>query len=170
MSADPVRSHAGTDVAEALAADRGRRVELAAWAHGSLGLSSTDIEDVLQETYIELLRYPAPIHNPEGFTFRVFQARCCKLHRHRQARPDTSATNVGLDCLQAPAQAIDERLAVEQGMARLTPRCRRLILAYYFEGKMPRETVREVGLSSAKVVSEITSRCLRRLRGWLQGR
>ena len=170
MDADPGRPRTGAEVAEALAADRGRRDELSTWARISLGLASDDIEDMLQETYIELLRYPSPIHNPNGFVFKVFQARCCRLHRYRRCRPDAAASDEELEEVGAPELPADHRLLVAEAMRRLTPRCRQLILAYYFDGKQPREIVRESGLASAKVVSAITGRCLRRLREWLLGR
>ncbi len=170
MNEESARTQTGADVAEALALDPERRNALASWARGSLGLHQADVDDVLQDTYIELLRYPSAIFQPEGFAFHVFKARCWKLLRHRRSRPDSRSTDGGLRELQAPELPADDRVLVEQGLARLTSRCRHLILAYYFEGKMPRETVHEVGLASPKVVSELTSRCLRRLRQWLQGR
>ncbi len=170
MSGNSERPQNGPDVAQVLAADGNQRRALAAWARSALGLCGPDVEDVLQETYVELLQYPSAIYNPEGFVFQVFRARCSKLRRRRRARPDMAGTDERLADLSAPPARVEERLLLEQGLAQLTPRCRQLILAYYFEGKMPRETAPTVDLASAKVVSEITSRCLRRLRKWLQGR
>lgn len=132
-----------------------------------MGLSANDIEDVLQETYVELLRYTAPIHNPDGFAFRVFQTRCCHLHRYRRRRPDTTATEEPLESLAAVEAPAESRVLLAEALRRLTPRCRQLILAFYIDGRKPRETVVGSGLSSARIVSAITSRCLRRLRKWL---
>jgi len=73
------------EVAQAVVLDGEQRSKLIAYARARFGLAPEDAEDLLQETALELLRQHTIVHNPLGFTFRVFHRRCCRFIRRRQA-------------------------------------------------------------------------------------
>src|SRR5439155_19439998 len=66
------------EVALAVVLDREQRSKLVAYARARFGIGREDAEDLLQETALELLRQHTIVHNPRGFTFRVFHRRCCR--------------------------------------------------------------------------------------------
>jgi len=122
-------SHA---VAQAVVLDGEQRSKLVAYARARFGIAPEDAEDLLQETALELLRQHTIVHNPRGFTFRVFHRRCC---RHILETVSSS--------------------------------CRRILLAYYMEGRSLKETAEAIPTPYPGVWNTI-NRCLRRLRACLE--
>lgn len=170
MDVVPELPKASVEVAEALMADPARRHRLCAYARVRFGIDEEDAEDVLQDTAMDVMRASGPILRPDGFVFQVFHAKCCRHLRRRTARPavvalaDTRATVV----LQAPeAPGSEEVLALRQGLARISSRCRMLLRAYYMEGKSLRETADEMSVTG-KSVWNLINRCLLRLRQCLE--
>jgi RNA polymerase sigma factor (sigma-70 family) len=170
MEVVPEPPKASVEVAEALMADREQRRRLCAYARVKFGIDREDAEDVLQETAIDVMRAVGPILRPEGFVFKVFRAKCCgHLSRLPARRAVVALADAhGTVLAQAPdGLGSDEILALRQGLARISAKCRQLLRAHYIEGKSLRETGDEMSLAGSGVWNLI-NRCLRRLKQCLQ--
>jgi RNA polymerase sigma factor (sigma-70 family) len=166
----PEQPTASAEVAEALMADREQRRRLSTYARVRFGIVEEDVEDVLQETALDVMRTAGPILRPDGFVFQVFHAKCCRHLRGRTARRAVLALadahgTVHLSVPVGPGS--EELLALKQGLARISSRCRRLLRAHYLEGKSLRETADEMSVAGSGVWNLI-NRCLRRLKQCLQ--
>ena len=152
-------------IAEAILLDRTRRSKLFAFARSRFGIGSDDAEDLLQETAFELLRHRGYVHSPDGFVFTVFRARCARFVRgaqnHRQVFED-EAEEIDARDPRLP-DGVDRRLALREALAEISASCRRLLAAYYIEGRSLREAARVMSLQYSSVAKTI-SRCLKKLR------
>ena len=165
METEP-RFPTSRDVAEALLLDAGQRSKLLAYAGARFGLALEDAEDVLQDTALELLRQRTIVRNPRGFVFSVFHGRCCDfLESRRRSRRLLPNSLIGTAPVTGPApdETIDDRLALRQVFGEVSTSCRRLLLAYYVEGRSLREAASAIALAYSGVWKTMT-RCLRRLR------
>lgn len=163
MEPRPLRS--SRQVAEAVLQDASVRERLTAYAATRFGIERIDAEDLLQETAFELLRHENQVRRPEAFVFFVFRTRCAHLIRGSDAR--RRAVSRLREEMEAPGLTempdLDVRIALREGLARLSPKCRRLLAAHYRDGTSLRDAARLVGLSRASMGKTI-SRCLQRLR------
>ena len=155
---------------EGVLLDREQRSRLVAYAHARFGLDGDTAEDLLQETAIELLRLRTLVRSPRGFVFTVFHARCCRYLRHAQAErrmfsgsESTVAEGVSgaTDC-----EEIDSRLLVQRALGEISASCRKLLNAYYMEGRSLRESAETMALAYSGVWKTI-NRCLKKLRACL---
>jgi RNA polymerase sigma factor (sigma-70 family) len=170
MDVVPERPKAGVEVAEALLADREQRRRLWAYARGKFGIADEDVEDLLQETAMQVMRAAGPIRRPEGFVFEVFHAHCYRELKGRSTRPAEVALAEGHrtaipSAPEGPPR--EDLLALRQGLSRISPRCRKLLRAHYLEGKTFRELVDEMAIASGSIWF-IINRCLRRLKRCLE--
>jgi len=170
MDEVPEQPRASVEVAEALMANREQRRRLSTYARVRFGIVEEDAEDVLQETVMDVIRAAGPILRPDGFIFQVFHAKCCRHLRRRTGRRAVQALvdahgTVHLSAPDGPGS--EDLLALKQGLARISSRCRALLRAYYLEGKSLRETADEMSLAGTGVWNLI-NRCLRRLRQCLE--
>jgi RNA polymerase sigma factor (sigma-70 family) len=139
-------------------------------AHTRFGIDQDDAQDLLQETALELLRQRTVVRSPGGFIFRVFHRRCCRFIRLRQADrrvfvPD--AEPMATACDTALLEAADRQLTLRRVLETISSSCRRILLAYYVEGRTLKETAQAIPLPYPGVWNTI-SRCLRRLRACLE--
>lgn len=155
----------GRSLAQRLALDSGLRARLAAYAWSRFGIPPADVADILQETCLSLLYSRARIDYPEGFAFAVFHRRCCSAlgARVRARRAPPRPEEVIGD--GNPEDAIWLRDAV----ARLSPRRRALIRAYFFAGHNLKETARLCGIAEASAWT-LLNRSVVRLREEMAGR
>ena len=157
------------EVAQAVVLDGEQRSKLVAYAHARFGLKPEDAEDLLQETALELLRQQTIVRSPLGFTFRVFHRRCCLFIRLRQAERlvfAPAAEPVETACDTAVLEAADRQLTLRRVLETISSSCRRILLAYYMEGRSLKETAQAIPTSYPAVWNTI-NRCLRRLRACL---
>jgi len=158
------------EIAETFLQDGEQRSRLLAYAQSRFGIDACDGEDLLQETALELLRHRTIVRSPKGFVFRVFHTRCCHFLQTRRAefrifaRSDRSGISV---CEEAQAESDNNRMALREVFRAISSSCRRILLAYYVEGRSLRETARAIALPYPGVWNTI-SRCLRRLRACLE--
>lgn len=170
MDVVPEQPRASIEVAEALLVDREQRRRLCTYARRKFGIFEEDVEDLLQETAMEVLRAIGPIVRPNGFVFQIFHARCCRHLRHRTAQRAVVALADGYDTIATSATngpTAEEGLALRQGLSRISVRCRKLLSAHYLEGKGLRETAEEMAVAASGVWNLI-NRCLRRLKQCLE--
>jgi RNA polymerase sigma factor (sigma-70 family) len=156
-------------VAEAVLLDPQQRSRLLGFAWTRFGIAGADAEDLLQDTAVELLRQRGYVRNPDGFAFAVFRARCGHFLDARRRRRelfgewsgDTEPAAAG-----AEGETTERRVALREALNGISSTCRRLIAAYYFEGRSLNEAARTLTLTY-DVVSRRISRCLQRLRACL---
>lgn len=164
------RSLAPHAAVEGVLLDREQRSRLFAYARARFGLDSDTAEDLLQETAIELLRLRTVIRSPRGFVFTVFHARCCRHLRHVQAERrmfsegKRAVTDEGGGV--ADSEELDSRLLLQRGLEEISASCRKLLRAYYVEGRSLRESADAMALAYSGVWKTI-NRCLKKLRACL---
>ncbi len=167
MSVDPEQPRRGPDLAEALARDAELRDRLVAYAATKFGIAAGEAEDLFQETLLEIMRIDGHVHRPDGFAFRVFHTRCCnhveglvEARQMARLRPDTRPRGPS-------AGEADGLVLLRQGFERISASCRRILYAYYIEGRSLKETADQLTVSSSSVWT-LVNRCIRRLRACLQ--
>lgn len=159
----------GHEAAAELASDPEQRRKLAAWARQKFGLSREEADEVFQETCVDLLHLRQLVRSREGLAFRIFTLRCGKILGSRKRHPEVTGLEGVLargDSRDLPA---DDRVLLRGAFEGMSPICRRLVLALYLEGTSPLETARKGKWASPKVVSNMTSRCIRKLRDRMSG-
>lgn len=157
------------EVARAVVLDGEQRSKLVAYARARFGIAPEDAEDLLQETALELLRQHTIVRNPRGFTFRVFHRRCCRHISLRQADRKVFAPveeTVEAACDFAAPETADRQLTLRRTLETVSSSCRRILLAYYMEGRSLKETAEAIPTPYPAVWNTI-NRCLRRLRACL---
>jgi RNA polymerase sigma factor (sigma-70 family) len=154
-------------VVETVLLDPHERSRLIGYARLRFGIDRDNAEDLLQETALEVLRQRALIRSPQGFVFTVFHARCSRFLRRnvtdrrlfRSSEPESSPSDSG-----PPAcETIDSRLALQEALEEISAGCRKLLFAYYFEGKSLREAADATARAYSGVWKTI-DRCLKKLR------
>lgn len=157
------------EIAQAVVLDGEQRSRLVGYARAQFGIDQDDAQDLLQETAMELLRQRTAVRSPQGFTFKVFQRRCSRFIRMRQTHRQifTSVEPGETACDAAPLETADRRLELKRVLETISSSCRKILLAYYVEGRSLKETAQAIPLPYAGVWNTI-SRCLRRLRTCLE--
>jgi RNA polymerase sigma factor (sigma-70 family) len=158
------------EVAQAVVLDGEQRSKLVAYALSHFGIESDDAQDLLQETALELLRQRIVVRSPRGFTFRLFHRRCCRFIRLRQADRQVFAPvddPVETACDFAPLEKADRQLTLRRVLETISASCRRVLLAYYVEGRSLKETAQAIPTPYTGVWNTI-NRCLRRIRACLE--
>ncbi len=124
---------------------------LRAYAARVLG-NATDADDIVQESYLRLVRSPPATNDPQqlrAFLFRV-ASRLIVDHwrrgRHESGRPDESADTRG-----APGPDIPLRLDMARVFEQLNPQQRQLMWLAYVEGADHREIAAALGLRERSV-------------------
>jgi RNA polymerase sigma factor (sigma-70 family) len=154
-------------VVETVLLDPAERSRLIGYARLRFGIDRDNAEDLLQETALEVLRQRSLVRSPKGFVFTIFHARCSRLlRRHaadrllfRPSEPETTPNASG-----SPAsEAIDSRLALQKALDEISAGCRKLLFAYYFEGRSLREAADATSRAYSGVWRTI-DRCLKKLR------
>lgn len=161
MQVSPASSR---EVAEAVFLDAEQRAKLLGYASSRFGIASEEAEDLLQDTALELVRQRTTVHKPGGFVFAVFRSRCCRYlaarREHRDVFSDKPAGN-GHD--PRDSAEFDSRLALREAFGGISPTCRKVLLAYYVDGRSLRDAAQETARAYSGVW-KIISRCLKRLR------
>jgi RNA polymerase sigma factor (sigma-70 family) len=155
-------------VADTVLRDPGRRGRLVAFAWCRYGIGAADAEDLLQDTALELLRHRASVQKPEGFVFTVFRSLCARFAASRRRRPEQTGLTGLFEAMPAGAtpEKADRQLALRQALAEISSACRRILAAYYVEGRSLGEAAHSAELAASGARKTI-SRCLKRLRACL---
>jgi len=156
-------------VVETVLLDPHERYKLAAFAYARFGIGKQDVEDLLQDTALDLLRQRQYVHSPQGYLFTVFRKRCVRFFRDRNATGvAVEVKETLLDPASHPAELekFDKTLAVRQALCRISSVCRKLLAAHYIEGRSLHETANAMARASSGVGNTI-NRCLKRLRACL---
>ena len=156
-------------LAEDVLLDASQRRRLLAYARSRFGIAAADAEDLLQDTLLELLRQRVHVRSPEGFVFTVFRLCCSRYLAARRERREVFDPEIApSEAIPSPsgAEKMDRRVTLRQALGRISSTCRRLLCAFYIEGRSLRETADTLSLAQSGV-SKTINRCLRRLRACL---
>jgi RNA polymerase sigma factor (sigma-70 family) len=156
-------------VAGALLLDASQRRKLLGYARSRFGIGAEDAEDLLQDTLLQLLRQRDRVTAPEGFVFTVFRLGCS-----RYLAACSATKGVFVPESESPESAphpfgpegMERRITLRQALGGISSTCRRLLCAFYIEGRSLRDTADTLALAKSGVSKTIT-RCLRRLRACL---
>jgi RNA polymerase sigma factor (sigma-70 family) len=158
-----------TELAESVLLDPSQRGKLLAYARSRFGIGAEDAEDLLQDTLLELLLQRAQVRSPEGFVFTLFRLGCGRHVAASRASRQVFTPAAGASeptPSTAVTEATDRRVTLRQALGGISSNCRRLLCAFYVEGRSLRETAATLALAQSGV-SKTINRCLRRLRACL---
>jgi len=137
---------------------------LRAWLRNQFP-NEDDIDDVIQETYLRLLRAreQGEVTSPKAFLFAVARNLALDRLRHRQVLPTKSLVeNEVLSVLEEGA-GIPEAVAYHQELELLTEaiqslpdRCRQIFTLRKVYGMSQPEIARQLGLSENTVSAQVT--------------
>lgn len=152
-------------VAEAVLVDSHHRTKLLTYAQSRFGIGREDAEDLVQDTALDLLRHQSYVQSPQGFVFAVFRSRCGKFLEGRRTRAETAGTPQISESIPHPVgtERLDLQVSLRQALREISSSCRRLLSAYYIEGRSLSEAARENTLAFSGA-SKTINRCLQRLR------
>jgi RNA polymerase sigma-70 factor (ECF subfamily) len=128
--------------------------------------NATDADDIVQESYLRLVRWPPGTDDPQQLRAMLFRIAShlivdhWRRGRHERGRPDDSAAARG-----TPAVDIPLRVDMARVFEHLTPQQRQLMWLAYVEGADHREIAAALGLRerSVRVLLHRTRRKLARL-------
>jgi RNA polymerase sigma-70 factor (ECF subfamily) len=137
-----------------------------------------DVEDVVQESYLEVWRSRAtqPIRSARAFLFTVARHLALNLVARERSAPVVGVANLrkldvaaeSPDAAEATARSETRRLLVE-ALATLPPRCREITLLRKIEGMPQKEIAARLGVAE-KTVEEQVARGVRRCETYLRRR
>lgn len=125
-----------------------------------------DAEDILQQSFLDLVYKQKSIYNPEAWLLATVRNRCIIYWRRRRSQVCESVDLAILDLLaqpEAPRQSKAMlRHDLERVLGQLPERCRALLRLRYGLGYKPAEVAAALGYQPSSV-RKVTSRCLSRL-------
>lgn len=121
---------------------------LRAYVMRTLG-SATYADDVVQETYLRILRKPVPVRDPDELKAYVFRTASNLVVDHWRARKHESSGELPEETGDAPDQSL--RLDVGRLFSRLKPRERQLVWLAHVEGADHREIAATLGLRTGSI-------------------
>jgi RNA polymerase sigma-70 factor, ECF subfamily len=173
---DTVASAANTatallDEREFLALYSRTAAPLRAYVARSLG-SVVNADDIVQETYLRVLRHPVPTRDDDELRAYVFRIASNLVVDHWRARRRETTHQIPDPGASGPDQGV--RLDVKKLFARLKPRERQLVWLAHVEGADHKEIAAALGLRAGSVrvlLSRARHRLARMLRdhGHTQG-
>ncbi|HYV40636.1 MAG TPA: sigma-70 family RNA polymerase sigma factor [Thermoanaerobaculia bacterium] len=158
------------EIVQAVLLDTEQRSRLLAYARSRFGIESDDAQDLLQETALELLRQRTAVRSPHGFTFKVFHLRCCRFIQARRTHTRvfvTAKEPLEAACDVTALETTHRRIELKELLETISSSCRKILLAYYVEGRSLQETAQAIPLPYSGVWTRING-CLRRLRACLE--
>lgn len=164
------RCRAGDETAWAALVERFSRYVYAI-ASGAYRLQAADAEDVFQDVFartyeqLDRLRDDAAIRPWIGQTTR----RLC-IDRLRAARPAASVDDeTAHGAVDERLEQIEQALAVRGALARLSEDCQEILDRFFARDESYRAIGEALAIPAGTIASRI-SRCLKRMRGELEGR
>lgn len=158
-------------VAGALLLDATQRRKLLGYARSRFGIGAEDAEDLLQDTLLQLLQQRDRVTAPEGFVFTVFRLGCSRYLAECSAAkevfvPESESAEQAPQTQASGPEGTERRITLRQALGGISSTCRRLLCAFYIEGRSLRDTADTLAVAQSGV-SKTINRCLRRLRACL---
>jgi RNA polymerase sigma factor (sigma-70 family) len=155
---------------------RSHDAALRSYLHGAFPSMRTEVEDVIQESYLRTWKARAaqPIVSARAFLFRVARNLALDAVRHNQASPIDRVRHLeGLSVLEdkpdaAEAASRHERVCLlADAIAQLPGRCREIFILHKIKQFSRREVATQLGLSE-RTVEVQTARAVRRCAEYLR--
>lgn len=133
------------------------------------GLSSDELEDVLQETRVAFLNAATRFDGRSRLKTYLTQIACRKCIDQIRAKSRGAAQSYELDerCIEAdnadPGKSVPDRVSLERALAQLSPRQREVVTMYHFESKSYSDIADELGITVGTVAGT-KAEALQRLR------
>lgn len=131
-----------------------------------LGLVDTsDIDDIVQESYFRLLRAygRGPVASPRGLLFATARNAARDLFRRRVASGTIPIAETAAGCVFDEAPGVRETVSLrqetsllEEAIASLPPRCREILVLRKYENLSHREIAARLGLSVHTIEAQLT--------------
>ncbi len=122
-----------------------------------------DAEDVLQETFLDLVYKQDEIYNAEAWVLAAVRNRCIVYWRRRRRQLWEAVDAAVLELFAAPhppsQEAVDLRRDLERVLARLPQRCRSVLALRYGLGYRSQEVAERLGYRPSSI-RKVTSRCV----------
>ena len=128
-------------------------------------LPSSDVDDILQDTYIRLLRARerSLIESPRGLLFAIARNAVRDLYRRRAATHTIPIAQIDLSRVFDESAAVVETVSRREetdllcdAIAALPPRCRDILLLRRFENLSHREIAARLGVSENTIDAQLT--------------
>jgi len=114
--------------------------------------SATPADDIVQETYLRLLRAPPPIDDPRQLRAYVFRVASNLIHDYwrQQGRARDLSDRVKMEP-ESPSRDLSLRLDLARIFGQLRPQQRQMMWLAYVEGADHREIAAALGLRERSV-------------------
>lgn len=125
----------------------------------------TDIDDLVQETYVRLLkaRERAPISSPRGLLFATARNAAYDFFRRRAAARISPIAEIDRACVFDEAPGVAETVSrrqeadlLEAAIRALPNRCREILVLRKFHNLSHREIAQRLGISEHTVEAQLT--------------
>jgi len=135
-----------------------------------------DVDDIVQDAWLRLVRYERSgqvVLEPEAFLVRAALNLSLDGYRTRKARgeeplPDEERLVDARSDVEATLYAREKTRRLDEGMERLLPITRKILMAHRYEGKSYDEIAREYDVSVSAVEKHIAKAMLE-LTIWMEG-
>jgi len=128
-------------------------------------LPPEDAEDVLQQSFLDLVYKQSQVYNPEAWLVATVRNRCIMYWRKRRRQ-------IWLDLIAQPEAPGQQQVALRRDLqtilARLPERCRSVLVLRYGLGYRSREVADLLGYQPSSI-RKVTSRCIAALTRELVG-
>jgi RNA polymerase sigma-70 factor (ECF subfamily) len=129
-------------------------------------LTGPDAEDAFQDVFLRVYDRLGSLRNPNALQPWIAQLTrrvCLDRIERREDPPD-----VGFERVESTIEELDESLAVQEALGRLSEECRDVLDRFFCRDESYRTIADALGIPSGTIASRI-SRCLAKLREELQG-
>lgn len=122
-----------------------------------------DAEDVLQQSFLDLVYKQDQIYNPEAWMVATVRNRCIVYWRKRRRQIWDAVDSAMLELLAQPEAPGQRQVALredlEKVLSRLPQRCRSVLVLRYGLGYRSREVAELLGYQPSSI-RKVTSRCI----------
>lgn len=139
------------------------RKPIRSWFRGKMSVPPGDIDDLAQEVFMRMLRYPdAQVENPQGYIFRIaanVANEWRERSRNRKPHDPEWLDELLMDDAEEPeAITLSEMRteAVRKAVDALGERRRTIVLLHVNEGKTYKQIAEELGITYRIVLRELT--------------
>lgn len=126
-------------------------------------LPPEDAEDVLQQSFLDLVYKQSQVYNPEAWLVATVRNRCIMYWRKRRRQIWDAVDSAMLDLIAQPEAPGQKQVALRQDLqrvlARLPERCRSVLVLRYGLGYRSREVADLLGYQPSSI-RKVTSRCI----------
>ncbi|HEX2254401.1 MAG TPA: sigma-70 family RNA polymerase sigma factor [Thermoanaerobaculia bacterium] len=122
-----------------------------------------DAEDILQQSFLDLVYKQRSVYNPEAWVVATVRNRCIMYWRKRRRQIWEAVDTAVLDLLAEPEAPGQRQVALRQDLekvlARLPKRCRSVLVLRYGLGYRSQEVADLLGYQPSSI-RKVTSRCI----------